>query len=816
MNNLSKSKYITFCQCPKALWLKMYKPEEIEIDPLTQARFDAGTEVGNLAKSLFGEYTEATVCKMTADGNQRPDLQAMIAATQKLITDGTDNIAEAAFIYDGCYCAVDLLHKTPQGYAIYEVKSSTDLKELEVYAQDVAYQKYVLTNCGLTITGTYLVNIDNEYVLDGELDVKGFFRINDISEAVANEYIKVPALVKAAKKVLEGGEPKQDLAEYCKKPYACSFWNYCSRNVIPSPSVFNLYRMSFKKALEHMNEGRLSLEDMRQEKLTDLQQLQLECTLGNTSYINKKAIGEFLKKLSYPLYFLDFETEQTVIPKYQGTHPYQQELHRDKLFNYDSQMLTSSMVNNADLLKGIAGVLGYKSMTATDLSASYENVNRYVSVYGNAAYTYDDRYSLTGSLRWDRSNLWGTSSKFQNKPIWSVGASWIISKEKFFHADWVNYLKLRVSDGIAGNVSKNSAPYMVASYNNNGHVGGTQGYVQSRANPMLSWEKTNTFNIGIDFSLFKNRLNGTVEYYDKKGTDLLASSMGVPTEGWGYSTYTINNGEMYNRGVEISLSGEVLRTRDFSWRANMTYAYNKNEVTYVNVKAPVYILQLDYPSAYPIIGNEYNAIYGYKWAGLSEEGLPQVYNENGEKVTNQPTTLDAISYMGTTTPKYSGSFGTSISYKDFDFSMQFLFAGGHKMRNANPAFLTCSYSSVGYISNIAGASAGLANRWQKPGDEAYTNVPKAVFAESGLSASSLYSTYFYSDINILDASYIRLNNISLAYHLPKSLCRSLYMQSARVQANVENPFFWAKTKQAKYQLGGYNATNYVLGIYLNF
>ena len=171
MNNLSKSKYITFCQCPKALWLKMYKPEEIEINPLTQARFDAGTEVGNLAKSLFGEYTEATVCKMTADGSQRPDLQAMIAAIQKLIADGAYNIAEAAFIYDGCYCAVDLLHKTPQGYAIYEVKSSTDLKELEVYAQDVAYQKYVLTNCGLTITGTYLVNIDNEYVLDGELDV---------------------------------------------------------------------------------------------------------------------------------------------------------------------------------------------------------------------------------------------------------------------------------------------------------------------------------------------------------------------------------------------------------------------------------------------------------------------------------------------------------------------------------------------------------------------------------------------------------------------------------------------------------------------
>ena len=495
-----------------------------------------------------------------------------------------------------------------------------------------------------------------------------------------------------------------------------------------------------------------------------------------------------------------------------------QELHRQKLFNYDSQMLTADNLNYADLVEGVNGVLNYSNMYGTNLAASYENVNRYVSVYGNAAYTYDDRYSVTGSLRWDRSNLWGTSSKYQNKPIWSVGASWIINKEKWFHADWVDFLKLRISDGIAGNVSKTSAPYMVASYSTNYKYGGTQGYVSSRANPNLSWEKTNTFNIGVDFALFKNRLTGTIEYYNKKGTDLLANSNGVPTEGWGYSTYTINNGEMYNRGVEITLAGEILRTKDFSWRANLTYAHNKNKVTYVNVTAPMYILQLDYPSAYPVVGNEYNAIYAYKWAGLSEEGLPQVYDENGEKVTDQPTSLDAIVYAGTTTPKYSGSFGTSVSYKDFDFSLQFLFAGGHKVRNANPAFLKCdyNYSSYSYTTTIAGASAALANRWQKAGDEAYTNVPRAIFAEDNYSAESLYSTYYYADINVLDASFIRLNNISLAYHLPKSVCHSLYLQNARVQVNVENPFFWAKSSQVKYQLGGYNATNYVLGIYLNF
>lgn len=325
MKNLSKSKYITYCQCPRALWLKQYKPEEQYIDPSMQARFEAGTEVGELAKSLFGAYTDVTAYADMPNGSKRLDLTAMQAGTRQSLADGKENICEAAFVYDGCYCAVDILHKTSEGYAIYEVKSSTNLNELEVYAQDVAYQKYVLTHCGLNITGTYLVNINNEYVLEGDLDVKQFFLINDISEEVANEYLKVPARIKEAKAILEETEePICSFHEGCRKPYACTFWNHCSQGILPSLSVFDLYRMPFKKALEHMDAGRLTLEDMRTESLSDTQQLQLECTLNNTTYINKEGIREFLTQLSYPLYFLDFETEQAVIPQYQGTHPYQQ------------------------------------------------------------------------------------------------------------------------------------------------------------------------------------------------------------------------------------------------------------------------------------------------------------------------------------------------------------------------------------------------------------------------------------------------------------------------------------------------------------
>ena len=164
MKNLSKSKYTTYCQCPKALWLRIYKPEEQIIDPSVQARFEAGSEVGELAKQLFGKSEDVTSYMQISDGTQRLDLKAMIVKTQDCLNRNVDNIAEAAFSFDGCYCAVDILHKTEEGYAIYEVKSSTDLSHLEVYAQDVAYQKYVLTNCGINVTGTYLVNINSEYV----------------------------------------------------------------------------------------------------------------------------------------------------------------------------------------------------------------------------------------------------------------------------------------------------------------------------------------------------------------------------------------------------------------------------------------------------------------------------------------------------------------------------------------------------------------------------------------------------------------------------------------------------------------------------
>ena len=327
---LSKSRYTAFCQCPKNLWLKVYKPEEAKDDPALQARFEQGNEVGDLAMGLFGPYQEVTT--HNADGSL--DLDKMCELTQQYMEQGVDNICEASFALEGHYCAVDILRRNGDGWDIYEVKSSSfpecdgEETKLEKYAPDIAYQKWVLTQCGVKVINTYLVCINSSYVRHGELDIKSLFVIIDMHDLVKNEYLKVPAQSSQALKILGmKDEPDYDLSERCMKPYTCAFLDYCKRrHGVPQdePTVFDLYRMNFSKKLEHYHAGRIIFDALRSEKLSDKQQMQVECTLKQKEYINVNGIREFLSNLSYPLYFLDFETMQQAIPQYDGQKPYQQ------------------------------------------------------------------------------------------------------------------------------------------------------------------------------------------------------------------------------------------------------------------------------------------------------------------------------------------------------------------------------------------------------------------------------------------------------------------------------------------------------------
>lgn len=317
----SKSKYTSFCQCPKIIWLSKNKPEELSTDESTMARFESGNEVGDLAMGYFGDFVEVTAYK---DG--KLDLAKMIENTKAEIAKGTPVICEASFNFGGLYCAVDILHSESGGWSIYEVKSSTHADK-DVYMYDIAYQKYVLEKCGLNITGTYLMCIDNTYVFDGTLDIRKLFKVTDVSERVAEMLPNVdPNLMRAEEILAEETEPNIGIGLQCSNPYECGFLNYCTRN-ITKPNVFDLYRINGKTKFEFYNSGVYTFEALEKEKSikNKIQRMQIDHYLHDRdTHADKENLRKFLDELTYPLYFLDFESVQPIVPKYVGTRPYAQ------------------------------------------------------------------------------------------------------------------------------------------------------------------------------------------------------------------------------------------------------------------------------------------------------------------------------------------------------------------------------------------------------------------------------------------------------------------------------------------------------------
>lgn len=319
--NVSKSKYCSFINCPKQCWLSAHKPELSAIDEEKQRKFDEGNEVGALARGLFGEYIDVTT--RTADG--RLNIASMIKKTQEAVAAGAENICEAAFSKDGLYCAVDILHKQDGGYAIYEVKSSNSVKTQ--YYTDVAFQKYLLELCGITVTGTYLIHLNRSYLRCGEIEatIGKLFLCKDISKKVEKEIIKVKDMSDKAKLILDGDEPQTVFGSKCTNPYRCDYFEYCKKEA-PKPSVLDIY--NFDDRWQLYNGGICTFEDVLASgcELNDIQRRQIEYMLGikNGVHIDKNGVKSFLSKLTYPLYFLDFESMMPALPPYDGTHTYQQ------------------------------------------------------------------------------------------------------------------------------------------------------------------------------------------------------------------------------------------------------------------------------------------------------------------------------------------------------------------------------------------------------------------------------------------------------------------------------------------------------------
>jgi len=195
-----------------------------------------------------------------------------------------------------------------------------------------------------------------------------------------------------------------------------------------------------------------------------------------------------------------------------------------------------------------------------------------------------------------------------------------------------------------------------------------------------------------------------------------------------------------------------------------------------------------------------------------------VYNAAGEKVKYNPSDLNAVKDYGSTVPTHSGSFHTSVNYKNFSLSALFIYELGHKIRNTFLPMLNNNYSGAlgDYVTDITTVNKNIVNRWQQPGDEAFTNIPRAVYEYDPDFTSDSRDIYRYANINILDASNIRLSNVSLAYQMPRDIIKRIQLQDVRFNLNAENVFTVAKSRDAKYLLNGFQSPSLVFGVNINF
>ncbi|HZG23283.1 MAG TPA: SusC/RagA family TonB-linked outer membrane protein, partial [Chitinophagaceae bacterium] len=390
--------------------------------------------------------------------------------------------------------------------------------------------------------------------------------------------------------------------------------------------------------------------------------------------------------------------------------------------------------------------------------------NALLSYFADAAYGFKKRYYLSAGARRDGSSRFGVNRRYAN--FGQLGASWLVSEEKFLQGTrgWLNQLKYKISYGSVGNqagIDNFSARELLDPAVYNGSAGLL---LTNLVNPNLRWEKKLMFNTGLEFSLFSERLSGTVEYYHNTTKDLFLDRQLSRTSG--FSSINTNLGQMLNRGIEVTLNGEVIRSGSFTWNISLNYSYNRNKI----LKQPG---QPENISGILINkeGEKANSLYLVRYAGVNPaNGKALYYQKDGKTTTDIYDPGDRI-IAGTIDPPYYGGMTNSFNFRGFSLEVLFTYAYGNLIYN-NDLF-NVTFPGY-YFSNL---STELLSEWKKPGD--ITNVP------SPFNEFQSNTTRFAEK-----GDHIRLRNVTLGYELPKNLLQQWKINSLRFFAQGQNLYVW--------------------------
>ena len=416
--------------------------------------------------------------------------------------------------------------------------------------------------------------------------------------------------------------------------------------------------------------------------------------------------------------------------------------------------------------------------------------NAFVSWFATGSYTLLHRYTLGGSIRFDGSDIFGVAKKYRYLPLYSVSGLWRISDEPFMkNVTVINNLGLRASYGLQGNIDKNTSPYLIGIYDQTTILpGNSEDAIRpsSAPNPDLRWEKTQSANIGMDLSLWDNIISLSVDYYYRKGTDLIGLRM-LPLE-TGYTSTTVNWAQMENEGVEVALTTRNIHTKDFTWFTNLNFGYNDNTVLRETVAENAIKPSRE--------GYSVGAIFAYKTAGLDDEGYPLFLTQDGRKVTATEffklnnagaSTLSAeeqrnlYSYIGSTEPKVSGGFMNTFKYKRVTLGINCIFNFGMYVQT------TPTYDPTNYDRGL-NSNRDILNRWTP--DHTNTTLPKLMTENDGRTGEYLrykeQNLFRELDIWVKKQNYFRFESIRLGYELPEKWLKPIGIKSASVSLEGRN------------------------------
>jgi len=394
--------------------------------------------------------------------------------------------------------------------------------------------------------------------------------------------------------------------------------------------------------------------------------------------------------------------------------------------------------------------------------------NSIASFFALADYGFRDTYFVSASVRRDGSSRFGPNNRFAT--FWSVGSSWILSNESFFSADFVNNLKLRASFGTTGNQAIGDFGFIaqVNTFTGNPYDGLPGKTLANVPNPDLQWETKQSFNIGLDFVLWNNKLSGSIDYYRDDTKDLLMNQQLSRTTG--FTSQIRNIGQVRNSGIEISVNADIMKTQNFTWSTNVNFTYNNNEIVTLADGQ-------DITTATTVIreGEPLNSNYVVPYVGVDPATGDALYLDLDNNVTNVYNPANRRVFRPRNAP-YFGGFTNNFKYKDFSLSLFFTWVAGNDVYNnervniENPTFF------------VDGMAASLLNAWQTPGQ--VTDVPR-IQTVNGLSTNAFQSN---TSRYIEDGSYLRLRNVNLAYNLPTTLLDKIGLNSARVYMQGQNLF----------------------------